>query len=201
MNEFQVDLTRHNTQFHKSELPLEQCQLCPDKPFLFDLKNHTEKFHRNSCPVCPKIVQLNNFVRKVSKKKIDSIEPYHCVECGKKFSWKNDSNKIIESNSNCSTNKNVSDNFNQTTSNVFKPVSKSTKDANEQISNDLNEQNSIILKEESSTDLEMTSDSDLSDSEFLDLIKIKTKNQKINFEESYKAKIVQGAKKKSRATG
>jgi hypothetical protein len=47
----------------------------------------------------------------------------------------------------------------------------------------------------------MTSDSDLSDSEFLDLIKIKTKNQKINFEESYKAKIVQGAKKKSQATG
>ena len=196
MNEFQVDLTRHNTQFHKSELPLEQCQLCPDKPFLFDLKNHTEKFHRNSCPVCPKIVQLNNFVRKVSKKKIDSIEPYHCVECGKKFSWKNDSNKIIESNSNCS-NKNVSDNFNQTSWNVFKPALKST---NEQISNILNEQNSIILKEESLTDLEITSDSDLSDSEFLDLIKIKTTG-KINFEESYKAKIVQGAKKKSQATG
>jgi hypothetical protein len=39
------------------------------------------------CLVCPKIIELNAFVRTATQKSLASLDPYSCIECGKQYSW------------------------------------------------------------------------------------------------------------------
>ena len=57
-----------------------------------DIEKQSENIHpfvgNSDCIICPKVVELNDLLEKVLKDDIERIDPYHCVACGKRNSWK-----------------------------------------------------------------------------------------------------------------
>ena len=85
----QIGLTDHTNSVHQPASRVEQCHICKSNgrtSIHVDLAKHIEMFHK-TCRICPKILELNSFVRKMTERGIDNIQPYSCVECSKTFTW------------------------------------------------------------------------------------------------------------------